>query len=490
MKKSKHTKTKRIAPGILGATLIAIFSGMIFALYPDFNLAVQSWRFYWGLSLPVILLGVFFYLLLRSKAKSIKTLTDQMQNIMEQDDIDRKISVQATGALFGLASNLNLFLEKIRARCVEFENQKEEIYTSNKILHYKKERLEVILKEAPFGILVMDESSTVTFANNKTEDLLGANNDEMIGHKFHEWSKDDKLSSFFARYQGGRLHRAEEMEYTPSHISDTTVSVSACPLDSHDNTASAFGTLVVCRDVTPETLAKQARGDFVAHVSHELKSPLNVLAMYSEMLLGKDGKSDDFRIEAVNVINDEVERLAMLINNLLSISKIEMGSISIERQRIKPLDLIKDAFDSVTRGSKEGEIAFKLDLPNEMSHIAADKDLLRVAINNLLTNAIKYNRPGGSVTVSAEESDDQIIFKVQDTGIGIGEEDLEKIFEKFYRSENEETRNKPGHGLGLTLAKNIIELHHGKLLVESELDKGTEFRVVFEKSLGLIREGL
>ena len=125
-----------------------------------------------------------------------------------------------------------------------------------------------------------------------------------------------------------------------------------------------------------------------------------------------------------------------------------------------------------------------------MSHIHADKDLLRVAINNLLTNAIKYNRPKGDVTLSAEETDEQIIIHVKDTGKGIASDELDKVFEKFYRSSDPEISSIAGHGLGLSLAKSIIELHHGRLQVESELQKGSTFSIIFAKSGGLIKKGI
>jgi PAS domain S-box-containing protein len=492
LKESRQIEAKRVFLLIIGTTLITISLSILFTLYPDYNLSGQRWHFYLGLSLPVILLGLFFYLLFLFETRPIKTLTEQFREGLEKDDTGRKIAVKITGTLSNFLDQFNLFLEKNQARCHELEEQKTEIYTSNKVLQYKKKRLEAILEKVPFGILVMDESSTVTFANSKIEDLLGVNKDSMIGHTFQDWSEDEELSAFFTRFQGyqGQLHRVEAMEFTPGHIPDTTVSVAAYPLVLHEDDTSAFGALLICRDVTTEALARRARGEFVAHVSHELKSPLNVLRMYSEMLLGKDGKSKDFRVEAVNVIYDELERLDMLINNLLNISKIEMGSITIERQRIKPLDLLKDTFDSATRSGKKEDIEFKIELPNEMSHIVVDKDLLRIAINNLFTNAVKYNRQGGSVTLTAEENSDQIIIRLRDTGIGIAQDDIEKIFEKFFRSENEEIRKKPGHGLGLTLAKRIIELHHGKLQVESEINKGTEFAIIFEKGGGLVREGL
>jgi signal transduction histidine kinase len=208
------------------------------------------------------------------------------------------------------------------------------------------------------------------------------------------------------------------------------------------------------------------------------------------MLLGEEGKSEDFRLEAGNIIFEETERLSQLISNLLSISKIEMGSTSLERQRVKLRDLLEDTFTVASRTAKRDDILLNLDLPAEMSTIFVDKDLLRIAITNLLTNAIKYTLAGGKVTFSAEEDNQSIRINVNDTGVGISPEDKKLIFLKFFRSDDEEVRKKPGHGLGLPLAKSIIELHHGKLTVESSPGEGSLFSVHFSKGGGFVREEL
>ena len=280
------------------------------------------------------------------------------------------------------------------------------------------------------------------------------------------------------------------MEFKPDPLLEKTIAVHAIPLISKVDEPVAFGTLFVFRDITLETMARQARGEFVAQVSHELKSPLNVLHMYSEMLLGEEDKSEDFRLEAGNIIFEETERLSQLISNLLSISKIEMGSTSLERQRVKLRDLLQDTFTVASRAGTRDDILLNLELPAEMSTIFVDKDLLRIAITNLLTNAIKYTIAGGKVTFSAEEDDQAIRINVIDTGVGISPEDKKRIFLKFFRSDDEEVRKKPGHGLGLPLAKSIIELHHGKLSVESSLGEGSVFSVHFSKGGGFVREEL
>jgi len=272
---------------------------------------------------------------------------------------------------------------------------------------------------------------------------------------------------------------------------DERVTKAARIRESHivdEDEARIFGTLVLLRDTSQEALTKQASSDFVAHVSHELKSPLNVLAMYSESLQGEDGKDEKFRIEAANVIHDEVERLSMMINNILNITKIEMGSISIERTRVRLRDLLKDAFDACNRDAKEKDLTFTLDLPKEISPIALDKSLIRIVVNNLLTNAIKYSKQQGQVLLSAEETHRTILITVRDDGIGIAPEDQSKIFEKFYRSDSDEVRKRPGHGLGLSLAREIVQMHHGTLTVNSSVGEGSEFVIEFSKETSLLRK--
>jgi len=232
----------------------------------------------------------------------------------------------------------------------------------------------------------------------------------------------------------------------------------------------------VLRDVTREYLARQAGNDFVAHVSHELKSPLNVIGMYAEMLADSDDES--MRVESLNVIQDEIERMNALVGNLLNVSKLETGSMSPERNRVRLDDMLRDAYEQALPRAEGKQLRVLLDLPRELEAVAIDKDLFRIALNNLLTNAIKYNRPGGSVTLAARNEDNEIVISVRDTGIGIAPEAQDRIFEKFYRvSEAGAATQRGGHGLGLYLAAQIVELHHGRLVVESEPGVGSTFSV-------------
>ena len=248
-----------------------------------------------------------------------------------------------------------------------------------------------------------------------------------------------------------------------------------------------FGTLVLLREVTAQNLAREGSSAFIAQVAHELKSPLNVISMYSETLQEGGDLSEEFLIGAANVIKDESERMTMLINNTLNLTKIEMGCININRSRVKLKDLLQDSFDTCVRNDRENNLEFKLDLPSEISPVAVDKELMRVAINNLLTNAIKYSNPGGVVTLSAEETETSVRITVKDTGIGIDSREVDKIFEKFYRSDSSEVRKQVGHGMGLALAREIIQLHQGTLSVTSALGVGSDFTIEFNKEADLLR---
>ncbi|MDH3214585.1 MAG: HAMP domain-containing histidine kinase, partial [Myxococcales bacterium] len=260
------------------------------------------------------------------------------------------------------------------------------------------------------------------------------------------------------------------------------------PLSVGADSPGTLGTLVVIRDETEAAVAKRAQAGFVNHVAHELKSPLNVLAMYSESLLDERGESEELRIEACNVIHDEVERLAMLVSTLLTIARIESGAVALDRQRVRLHDFLSDALESVSRAGAGSGLEFELDVPGDLSPIYVDKELLRVSINNLLTNATKYNREGGRVILSAEETADEIAIRVRDTGVGIHEEDLGRIFDKFYRSESDEVQKHAGHGLGLHLAREIALLHGADIALESTLEEGSRFSIVFRRTAALVKE--
>ncbi|MFK8067965.1 MAG: ATP-binding protein [Gammaproteobacteria bacterium] len=386
---------------------------------------------------------------------------------------------------------LNLLVLQVRKRIKTAKDLRQDVVTENKAVAYQHKKMQSTLEVFTEGVVILDQTGKATFANQKLNTLLGVTREDVIGKQPDAWCADKKILSMLVRYEGNvaRLRRSETVQFSPQGKEDKTLAATVTPISMHSKPELTIGILITFRDVSAESMAKQSRDDFVAHVSHELKSPLNVIKMHSELLLdvGDDAQS---RIMSINVINDEVDRVSEMITDLLNITRLEVGNVSINRKRIRFRDFVTEVFEKMQRSGEENNIQFKLDLPRSLSHVSIDKDLFRIALNNILSNAIKYNKPGGLVTIEAEENDESIILRISDTGIGISPEDHKKIFDKFYRSDDDEVTSRNGHGLGLSLAHEIIVLHNGNLSLESVKGKGTTFILELGKTSTLLKEAV
>lgn len=458
---------------------------------PKFGLTAAQIPFLASVSLPIFLISGLFLILIKREIRPLKVAGEQIHNLVDKGNFE-KVQIQASGELSDFIQKFNDFVGLAQKRISELESNENDLSASTKLLNYRQSRIESVLQSLPEAVLVFDESGNVSFVNSKVSNLLNVPIDEIMNCEIASWAGNSTAIKYIKRIKDNPTsnYPAERLEFSPEHLENKRIALFAYPLFSPKEVKHVYGTLLLFQDVTEENLAKNARGEFVAHVAHELKTPLNVLAMYSETLQREEGQSAEFRTEAVNVIHDEVERISMLINNLLSITKIEMGSLSLERQHVKLRDLLVDVFETIKRSAKSKELKFQMKVPKEMSPLYIDKDLLRVAINNLLTNAIKYSGEKGTVILSAEQIDNSIYIKVSDSGIGIDENDQHHIFDKFYRSNDEDVRERTGHGLGLSLAKDIVQLHSGSLTVESQLGKGSEFTIILENNSSMLERAV
>ncbi len=449
---------------------------------PGGGVSYQQMPFFASLALPIFLLTPLFYFLMRREVRPLQQASRKVEELISEGGF-AKLELNASGELSEFMGRFNSFVDLARQRIHQLEQEQNGLVTSTKLLSYRQSRVEVVLQTLPEAVVVLDQSGLASYSNSKLEALLGVDGEQVIGHRPSEWCDNPKILTYLARYEGssGGGFSTEPLCLSPTHSPDKTLEMNAYPLFSPRDESELLGTLILFRDVTEEQVARNNRGEFVAQVAHELKTPLNVLAMYSESLLGEEGEAEEFRIEATNVIHDEVERLSTLINNLLAITRVEMGGMQLNRQRIRLSDLLEDAFSNVTQSGRGRDLKFQLDLPREMSAVFVDKDLLRIAVNNLLTNAIKYNRPGGTVTLEARETENEIEVSVRDNGIGIAPKEQAAIFDKFYRSDDEQVRAQTGHGLGLPLVQQIVQLHHAELKLESTPGKGSSFVIRLNK---------
>ena len=433
------------------------------------------------MALPIFLLTVLSYFLIRREIKPLAKLSEKMEEASLSYGLQPVSHVSGVD-LGDFIQRFDQFIQLVQTRTQEKSRKSFSEKTANHLLIYKQEKSESALNSFPDGLIMLDSACVPNFANYKVESLLGASREQIIDHPPQEWCHNKEVLAFLNKLKNPTsTMRMPSIEYMPEVNSEKRVLAAAFPLVSPRDQGTLFGTMVLFRDISQEYTAKQSGSEFVSHVSHELKTPLNTLSAYSELLLDYATLEEADRVNAVNVIHGEVERMSGLINNLLNISKIEAGNLQLNRKRVKLNDLLLDSFNSMQDHALSKGVKLELKIPPELGSMRLDKGLFRIAVDNLLSNAIKYSNEGTSVVMEVQIlEDEQIQLVVRDQGIGISAEDCEKIFRKYYRAENSETESCSGHGLGLFLAKQIVELHQGSIKVDSILGKGTEFTLTFK----------
>jgi PAS domain S-box-containing protein len=339
-------------------------------------------------------------------------------------------------------------------------------------------RKAAVLASIAEGVAITDPDGRVTLVNPALEAMAGVSLAEAAGRPV-----SDVFPIFDARSRpmcGAedfvlRAIRTREVvtNHGYSHTLGTSdgsripVSVTAAPV--MDESGTLLGGVQTLRDVSRERDVDRLKSTLVSTVSHEFRTPLAIIVGYSEILLTRN-VDDAKRREALERINSSAKRLSRLIDSLLSLSRIESGRIVVRPQ---PLDLVKVVDEVVTPIARERVVV--VGIPKDLPPVLADRDMLVQILTNLVSNAVKYS--DAEVTVTASAEDDAIAVTVTDRGLGMTEEELSRLFARFFRSDREEIRNVEGSGLGLFITKNLVELLGGEIEVDSELGKGTEFRV-------------
>jgi len=240
---------------------------------------------------------------------------------------------------------------------------------------------------------------------------------------------------------------------------------------------TVLGVVAVLHDVTREKEISQMKNDFISHVSHELKTPLASITAYSEMLVDGEADDEDTRKEFYGIIQSQAQRLNRLIEDILNVSRIESGLMKTAKEPASLTILIEQQMSMIRSYAEEKNISVTGPAPIVYDQVYADRDMMSQVIVNLLSNAVKYTPAGGSVTVrtAVDETTGRAQVTVTDTGVGIPEDEIEHVFDKFYRvgANNKQAK---GTGLGLNLVKQIVErIHNGRVFVTSQVGAGSTF---------------
>ncbi|MFI4896621.1 MAG: sensor histidine kinase [Phycisphaerales bacterium JB059] len=323
------------------------------------------------------------------------------------------------------------------------------------------------------GVLILDEQGKILYSNGAAGVLLQARRDAMLGAPVTSMIQDETavetITSVLQEKSSGR--RVVEVDrVTGEGEVGGVLRISLRSLRGGDGAEA----LVIVEDVTQQRVADQARNAFVANATHELRTPLTNIRLYVEEAVDAEG-DDAIRAKALNVINSEARRLERIVADMLSVSEIEAGSMAIRESDIRTDALLEELERDYEASSKEKGIELRFDLPPKLPVLRGDRDKIAMALHNLVGNAIKYTPAGGEVTVKVEDADGVFRVEVRDNGIGISEEDCQRVFEKFYRAKDKRIKHVTGSGIGLALAREVVRLHGGDIEVESEIDEGSRF---------------
>ena len=328
-----------------------------------------------------------------------------------------------------------------------------------------------ILQSIPDGVAMTDVEGRITFANRAVAALLGEDVNEGTSIQQLLESIDQEANEWIESHQDD--HPAVCEIHRQGHLAERIIRVSRQGLENSRQTGQVW----CLRDVTQQKLSEKMRDQFIDTATHELRTPLSNIKAYAETLVTCDEIDVEQQKEFCNIINSEVTRLARFVDDLLSISSMEMGSLVVDKQNVDTARLFAEVFDKVEPLMQQKQITFGKELPEKLPELKLDKDKIVAVLVNLLGNAAKYTPAGGKVSLRVKIEEAVLEFAVTDTGVGIAEEELPKVFEKFFRSADSRVQEETGTGLGLSLAQEVVQMHGGQLTVESVLNQGSTFLV-------------
>ena len=334
-----------------------------------------------------------------------------------------------------------------------------------------------VMSAMPVGVLAFDHQLNLLFVNRAGRELLGLSEAIRLGQPLIEVVRFPPVVRLIQKTSDDQLPEEAEVEIP---MSKASLRLRAHPLkasNTNDRNTQSSGVLITVTDETRLKILENARRDFTANVSHELKTPLSAIKAYSETLLIGALEDPEASRRFVERISEQAHRLDVLIRDLLHLTKLQSQPDKPPLTSLKIEDVLKTCVEEHRTIGGAKNISIDIKEVDGECRVKADLESLRTVLSNLLGNAVRYNRPGGWVRVSTHRELGKIVIKVTDSGIGIPPEDLDRVFERFYRVEKARSQDAGGTGLGLAIVKHLVQAMQADILVRSELGKGSEFEL-------------
>jgi PAS domain S-box-containing protein len=364
---------------------------------------------------------------------------------------------------------------------IEKSSKNEEIVWNkyNRVLSDKKQT-DAVIRSVAEGLLVVDAQGKVVMMNPAAERLLGVSKKDKIGKSVDDSLKDEQLVSLVKDSKG---KEGKEIElFSQNNETSKTIRASSAVIENENG--QTVGMVSVLSDITKQKEIDRLKASFVANVTHELRTPLVSIDKAITFLLGNTaGELSENQQQFLSIASRNCKRLSLLINDLLDLSKLEAGKMKITLTDCSIDKTISEAIEGLKAWANTTSVALVQKVQENLPQAKIDPDKIIQVLNNLIGNAIKFTPNNGTITVEAKmHNDKQLVVSVQDTGIGIAKDELVKVFDKFYQTGERVATDVSGTGIGLSIAKEIVELHSGKIWVESPDGKGAKFNFILPLS--------
>jgi len=389
----------------------------------------------------------------------IKTMERFTENLRKGEPVGT-IILDTADETKTLADNINYLVEELKDKI--------------KIANEEKSKLMTAFTSMNEGVLIINEQGMIEFVSPVLSNMLAIQYDDVIGKTLMEAFRNVDLQKAFLEFKEKQISVSREIIL--GNIEKIIMRVSISAVHGHPDEEK---TMIVFHDMTRLKKLEQIRMDFVANVTHEIRTPLTAIIGYLETIKSGAINNIEQTKTFIDVILKQAERLNRLVEDLLTISNIEMKEIVLHFENVALASAVNNVISLIQTKADLKKIVIRNNVPDNFAPIKADRDKLTQIFVNILDNAVKFTPEGGNVVIDAGESESYAVVSVTDTGSGVPGDEVQRLGERFYRVDKSRSRDLGGTGLGLSIVKHLMIAHGGKMEIQSQLGKGTKVSLYF-----------
>lgn len=408
--------------------------------------------------IPGLLLSLLLvYIITISISRPIKEIKNAAVDITK-GKLDSSINIIRNDEIGELAKAIDFMAASLRDKINSIKD--------------KNTKMEAILSSVVNGIIAVDSNENILFINPIAQEMLNITETDIVGKHMLRVIRNNKIDNILKDILKNKSF--EESDITINYPSEKIFRLYSNAI-KYPESDRIIGIIIIIQDITEIKNLEKMRSEFVANVSHELKTPLTSIKGFVETLKAGAIEDNDAAVRFLSIIEDEANRLNRLISDILSLSEIENKKSKPRNEIIDTQEKIMEIVSLLQNQAVHKSISLNAKIDADLSKLKGDTDQFKQMLINLIDNALKYTSEGGTVEVAAYNLENNVVIRIKDNGIGIPKEHIPRLFERFYRVDKARSRNVGGTGLGLAIVKHIVLQFKGKIEVQSEVGKGTEF---------------